>query len=86
MRRRRGALTGRKATVCVERNGASIRVDDVNAVDAAAVLADMLMAFRRLTEEFPELVIDLGSVPGGAPLQYEDDWSWDQDRKRVGFK
>lgn len=76
------ALEGRRATVMVERCGASIRVDDVDAMQAAAVLADMLMAFRALTREFSELVVDLTPVPGGSPV----DGDASEFGARVGFR
>jgi len=82
MSRRRGALTGKRAVVRVERCGACIEVHDVEAAQAAAVLADMLEAFRALTAEFPELVPDLTPVPGGAPV---DGDASDYGAKRVGF-
>lgn len=82
-RRARSTLAGKKATVCLERNGASIRVDDVPASQAAAVLADMLQAYRALTEHFPELVQDLAPVPGGVPVDVVDEWA--EESHRVGF-
>lgn len=87
MSRRRSALAGRKATVWVERNGAGVRIEDVPATESAAVLADLLEAFRALTEHYSELVQDLTPVPGGSPVEYSDDWQYEpgESRRRVGF-
>jgi len=83
MSRRRSALTGRKAVVRVERCGACIEVHDVDAAQAALVLADMLSAFRRLTQDYPELVPDLTPVPGGSPV--DGDASDYGAKREVGF-
>ena len=78
-------LAGRKATVVMERNGLSIRVDDVEADKAGLVAADLLMAFRLLRSKFAELTQELQPVGGGYPLDVvEDDWS-EEGRKRAGF-
>jgi len=68
MTRRRSALAGKRACVSVERNGASIRIEDVPAMECASVLASLLDAFRDLTSHYEELVPDLTPVPGGAPV------------------
>lgn len=81
--RRRSALTGKRACVSVERNGASIRIDDVPAGQSPEVLADLLEAMRALTEHFPELVVDLNPVPGGAPV---DGDASEFGARRVGFR
>jgi len=80
-------LAGRKATVCVERNGAFIRVDEVPADEAGVVLADILESFRALARKYPELILDLGSVPGGSPIDVtEDEWADEgRGKRRVGF-
>jgi len=83
MTRRRSALTGKKATVWIERNGAGIRIEDVPATESAAVLADLLEAFRALTQHYDELLPDLTPVPGGAPV---DGDASEFGAKRVGFE
>lgn len=81
--RRRSALAGKRACVSVERNGCSVRLEDVPASDAAAVLADLLEAFRALSEHYEELIVDLQPVPGGAPV--DGDASEFGAKRRVGF-
>jgi hypothetical protein len=83
MKRRRSALAGKKAVVFVERNGCGIRIEDVPALESAAVLADLLSAFRELTSHYEELTVDLTPVPGGTPV--DGDASDFGARKRVGF-
>ena len=83
VKRKRSPLADKRAVVRVERMGACIEVHDVDARQAAAVLADMLSAFRALTREFPELVQDLTPVPGGSPV--DADASEFGAKRRVGF-
>lgn len=86
-RRKRSLLAGKSATVWIERNGVGLKMEDVPALQAPMILADMLAAFRALEKSFPELVRDLDPVPGGAPVDVTDD-EWQDDgsgRKRVGF-
>lgn len=79
-------LDGKKATVYLERNGLTIRVDDVPAETAGLVAADMLEAIRVLTTKYPELVSGPDTVPGGYPTSVtEDEWSED-GRRRTGFR
>jgi len=84
---RKGPLTDLKADVAVERNGAMIKVEGVPAAQAGVVLADILSTFRLITKKYPELVVDLGSIPGGSPTDVVDDDYADESRrrKRVGF-
>jgi len=83
MTRRRSPLAGKKACVGVERNGAYIRIEDVPAMESASVLASLLDAFRELTGHYEELVPDLNSVPGGAPV---DGDASEFGARRVGFR
>lgn len=78
-------LAGKKAVVLLERNGLSIRVDDVDADTAGLVAADLLMAFRLLRSKYPELIQELQPVGGGYPIEVVDD-DWAEDGKRAGFK
>jgi hypothetical protein len=78
-------LEGKKATVFMERNGLTIRVDDVDADKAGLVAADLLMAFRLLRTNFPELIDILPPVEGGYPIDVRDD-EWAEEGHRAGFK
>lgn len=78
-------LAGKKAVVCLERNGLSIRVDDVDAASAGLVAADLLQAFRLLREKYPELIAELQPVGGGYPVEVRDD-DWQDDSRRTGFR
>lgn len=90
MTRRRkavGSLDGKKASVCVTRGGASIQIDDVPAVEAGLVLADLLAAFRLLGKRYEEMREYPEVVPGGSPTEvYEDYYTGEDDRGRVGFR
>ena len=79
-------LTGKTATVSIERNGLSIRIDDVPASESAMVAYDLLLAMRVLRASYSELTPDLNPVPGGTPLAIDDE-EWDSDgRRRAGFR
>jgi hypothetical protein len=78
-------LAGKKAVVCLERNGLSIRVDDVEADKAGLVAADLLMAYRLLRKSFPELITELQPVGGGYPMEVTED-GWAEEGRRLGFK
>lgn len=85
-RKTKSLLGGKKAVVCLERNGLSIRVDDVEADKAGLVAADLLMAFRLLRAKYPELIAELQPVGGGYPVEVvDDDWAED-GAKRAGFR
>lgn len=63
MARRKNVLTGRTAAVAVNRNGLSVQIDAVPAIDAALVAAALLRMMRSLERAgFEEL------VPEGSPL------------------
>lgn len=80
-------LAGKKATVYLERNGLTIRVDDVEAQNAGLVAADLLEAFRLLNTKYPELITELQPVGGYAPLDTaDDDWQDDGRRRKTGFR
>ena len=79
-------LIDKKASIYIERNGLSIRIDDVAASDAGVVAFDLLQAMRLLQRTHGELVPDLGTVGGYHALStIEDDWA-DDGRRRAGFK
>jgi hypothetical protein len=78
-------LKGKKASVYIERNGLSIRVDDVPAEEAGLIAADLVAAMRVLRQAFSELTPDLQPVGGYHPLDtMADDWA-DDGRRRTGF-
>lgn len=80
-------LKGRKATVCLERNGLSIRVDDVDADTAGLVAADLLAVYRLLTKTYPELIQEMQPVGGYTPVSVtDDDWQDDGRAPRAGFR
>lgn len=76
-------LTGLKAKVMIERNGATVCVEDVEARDAFTVLAELLEAMRVATKHYPELTQELQPVGGGS-IEYTDEDDW--EGRRVGFK
>lgn len=79
-------LAGRKARVCLERVGLSIVIDDVAAVEAGVVAAELLNCFRALGAKFPELREYPETVHAGTPIDVPDDDGWVEERKRkVGF-
>lgn len=82
----RAKVVPRKATVGVERNGAFIRIDDVPVTEAADVLRAILDEFRLIEKSHSELIRDMDAVPGGMPVDVQDDeWADEGKRKRVGF-
>lgn len=82
---KKSPLTGKTASVHLERNGLSIRIDDVPAAEAACVAFDLLEAMRLMTRFAPELVPDLNPVGGYSPLDTSAD-DWQQDDRRAGFR
>lgn len=75
-------LDGRKAKVVIERNGAAISIEDVEARDAFSVLAELLEAMRMTVKVYPELTQELQPLQGGAIPYTDDD---DFEGRRVGF-
>jgi len=82
---RRNPLANLKASVILERAGACVRVDDVPAVDAFNVLAELIGAMRVAASLCPELTVELSPVAGYSPLDVRDDEYAEQGR-RVGFR
>jgi hypothetical protein len=59
-------LANRTASVSIHRNGLSIEIDSVPAVDASIVAKCLLDALRDLvTAGYGELIVDAGGVHGG---------------------
>jgi hypothetical protein len=90
-RRTANVLTGKSASVAIQRNGLSIEVGDVPAVDAALVAKCLLDAIRGLQAAgYDELVIDAGALHGGVievPEEIDgDDFALPPEAKRrIGF-
>ena len=65
-RRRTNPFTNRKANVSVHRNGLSIEIQDVSAVDSGLVAKELLDIVRQLVAAgYEELVVDAGALHGG---------------------
>lgn len=91
-KRRTNPFTNRKANVSVHRNGLSIEIADVNAVDAGEVAKELLDIVRTLVKAgYDELTADLGGAHGGAFGEVPDeegveDWVMPPEaKKRIGF-
>lgn len=70
--------------VSVQRNGAELSAT-VKWEDVQLVLQEFLEVYRRATKQYPELIVDLPHV-GGSSVQYVDDWSDGEAKKRkIGF-
>lgn len=88
--RKSNVFTNRKASVSVHRNGLSIEIADVPAVDAGVVAKELLDMLRQLQRAgYDELVVDAGGVHGGAfevPDEIDgDDFVLPPESRRVGF-
>lgn len=90
-RRTVNVLTGKTASVAIQRNGLSIEVGDVPAVDAALVAKCLLDAIRGLQAAgYEELVVDAGAVHGGI-IEVPDEVDGDdfvlppESKRRIGF-
>ena len=91
-RRRVNPFTNRKANVSVHRNGLSIEVQDVSAVDAGVVAKELLDMVRQLVAAgYEELVVDNGALHGGGfetpDEEGVEDWKMPPEakRRRIGF-
>ena len=72
-RSRKPNLSHHKAVVSIHRNGLTIEIGNVRAVDAGLVAAELLRVVRTLTKPFPELVLDAGHLGGGAGIEVDDE-------------
>jgi hypothetical protein len=73
-----------KVMVSVHRNGAEMQAE-VDGKDALLTLQGFLEAFREATKQYPELIVDLPHV-GGSSIEYVDDWSGsDYKKRKIGF-
>lgn len=84
-------LANRTASVSMHRNGLSIEIDSVPAVDASLVAKCLLDVVRELVAAgYGELIVDAGGVHGGVIEVADDDDGDDyvlppEAIKRVGF-
>lgn len=90
-RRPVNVLANRTASVSMHRNGLSIEIDSVPAVDASIVAKCLLDVVRELTAAgYAELVVDAGGVHGGV-IEIPDEVDGDdfvippEAGKRLGF-
>lgn len=89
--RPQNVLANRTASVSMHRNGLSIEIDSVPAVDASIVAKCLLDVVRELTAAgYAELVVDAGGVHGGV-IEIADEVDGDdfvlppEAGKRLGF-
>lgn len=78
-------MAAKKVTVVVSRNGAVIQADGVAIEDAAETMADLLEMFRLVARAYPELIVDLPSLPGSTCATNVPEYFDEECRKRVGF-
>ena len=86
-------LTRRKASVSITRNGLTIEVPDVPAVDAGLVASELVQVMRTLAAKYEELIPDAGHVAGGGGIEIPDEDGTEdfvdtpsmRSRPRVGF-
>lgn len=79
-------MSEHKVTVHFERDGLSMRVDDVALAETAEVAADLIEAFRLVRQAYGEVraaPVSLGGYDGAT--QFVDD-DWAEDSRRIGFK
>ncbi len=89
-RKAASVFTNRKASVSVHRNGLSIEIADVPAVDSGVVAMELLKVLRQLVAAgYDELVPDAGSVHGGVIEVIDeadvDDYVMPPESRRIGF-
>ena len=72
--------------VGVNINGAYIEVQNVSAAKAGPTLARILDVFRQLQESYPELIPVHPTVGGYTAVPYEDDWDWQDGKRKTGFR
>jgi hypothetical protein len=88
--RKSNVFTNRKASVSIHRNGLSIEIADVPAVDAGVVAKELMDMIRQLQRVgYDELIADAGGVHGGVlevPDEIDgDDFVLPPEAKRIGF-
>lgn len=91
MTKRRNVLTGKTATVSINRNGLAIEVGDIPAVNASLVAKCLLDVVRTLQRAgYDELLLDAGGLHGDLVSVADEEDGEDfaippESRRRVGF-
>lgn len=86
-------LTRRRASVSMHRNGLTIEIADVPAVDAGVVASELVKVMRTLASKYEELIPDAGMVGGGIGLEVPEEEGVEdavdppvmRQRPRIGF-
>lgn len=91
-RKRTNPFLNRKASVSIHRNGLSIEIADVNAMDAGQVAKELLDMVRTLVKAgYEELTQDAGGAHGGAFGEVPEDDDYEdftlpiEAKRRIGF-
>lgn len=90
-KRKQNILSNRTASVSIHRNGLTIEIDSVPAIDASVVAKCLLDVVRELQAAgYGELIVDAGGVHGGVIEQADepddDDFVLPPEMvKRIGF-
>jgi hypothetical protein len=91
--KKRVNLSRRRATVTMHRNGLTIEIADVPAVDSGLVASELVQVMRTLAAKYEELIPDAGHVGGGGGIETPDEDGIEEGtdpplmrtRPRVGF-
>ena len=88
--RKPNVFTNRKASVSLHRNGLTIEIADVPAIDAGVVAKELMDVLRQLQRAgYEELIVDAGGVHGGVfEVQDEvdgEDFVIPPEARRIGF-
>lgn len=88
--RKPNVFTNRKASVSLHRNGLTIEIADVPAIDAGVVAKELMDVLRQLQRAgYEELIVDAGGVHGGAfevPDEVDgEDFVIPPEARRIGF-
>ena len=74
MAARKNLLTGKKVTVSLTRNGLTLEVADVPAVDGGVVAKVLLDTMRDMVDKgYDELIQDAGTLGAGAHIDVPED-------------
>ena len=90
MARKTNVFTNRKSSVSIHRNGLTIEIADIPAVDAGLVAKELMDVVRQLQRAgYDELVLDAGGVDGNhfeVPDEVDgDDFVLPPEARRIGF-
>lgn len=86
-------MTRRRANVSIHRNGLTIEVPDVPAVDAGVVASELVKVMRTLAARYEELIPDAGMVGAGSGIEIPEEEGVEdavdppvmRQRPRIGF-